>query len=145
MLLARSQFASGRSCNLPPRSRFSVVFLDPRANAELESKFHFALHASHVALPILDPNFTIIQPFQNHKKKNKKFRSYALPLPEGRTGTAWELSRPEISSPPPTNVVSLFTSPLPFSSFSLFPELLVCISMPLTHDQIPSNSTQYNI
>jgi hypothetical protein len=30
-LLARSQFAAGR----PSRSRFSVVFLGPRANAEL--------------------------------------------------------------------------------------------------------------
>jgi hypothetical protein len=33
-LQARSQFASGRSCNRPTRSRFSVVFLGPRANAE---------------------------------------------------------------------------------------------------------------
>jgi hypothetical protein len=29
---------------------FSVVFLDPKANAELVSKFHVALHASHAAL-----------------------------------------------------------------------------------------------
>jgi hypothetical protein len=28
-LLARSQFASGRSCDWPTRSRFSVVILDP--------------------------------------------------------------------------------------------------------------------
>jgi hypothetical protein len=27
-----------------------VVFLDPRANAELVRKFHVALHASHAAL-----------------------------------------------------------------------------------------------
>jgi hypothetical protein len=52
-LLARSQFASGRSCDWPTRSRFSVVFLDPRANAELAAKFHVALHASHAALPIV--------------------------------------------------------------------------------------------
>jgi hypothetical protein len=45
-LLARSQFASGRSCNRPTRLRFSVVFLRPRANAELIPKFHVALHAS---------------------------------------------------------------------------------------------------
>jgi hypothetical protein len=31
-LLAGSQFASGRSCDRPTRSRFSVVFLGPRAN-----------------------------------------------------------------------------------------------------------------
>jgi hypothetical protein len=33
-LLARSQFASGRFCDRPTRSRFSVVFLGPKANAE---------------------------------------------------------------------------------------------------------------
>jgi hypothetical protein len=33
-LLARRQFASGRSCNRPTRLRSSVVFLGPRANAE---------------------------------------------------------------------------------------------------------------
>jgi hypothetical protein len=42
-LLARSQFASGRSCDRPTRSRFSVGFLGPRANAELVPKFHAAL------------------------------------------------------------------------------------------------------
>jgi hypothetical protein len=50
-LLARSQFASGRSCDRPARSSFSVVFLGPRANAELVPKFHVALHDSHEALP----------------------------------------------------------------------------------------------
>jgi hypothetical protein len=30
-----------------------VVFLGPRANAELVSKFHVALHASHAALPMV--------------------------------------------------------------------------------------------
>jgi hypothetical protein len=54
-LLARSQFASGRSCDQPIRSRFSVVFLGPRANAELVPKFHVALHASHAALPMVTP------------------------------------------------------------------------------------------
>jgi hypothetical protein len=51
-LLARSQFASGRSCDRPTRTRFFVVFLGPRANAELVPKFHVALHASHAALPM---------------------------------------------------------------------------------------------
>jgi hypothetical protein len=50
-LLARSQFVSGRCCDRP--TRFSVVFLGPRANSELVSKFHFALHASHAALPTI--------------------------------------------------------------------------------------------
>jgi hypothetical protein len=50
-LLARSQFASGRSWDRPTRSRFSVVFPGPRANAELVPKFHVALHASPAALP----------------------------------------------------------------------------------------------
>jgi hypothetical protein len=52
-LLARSQFAFRRSFYRPIRSRFSVVFLGPRANAELVPKFHVALHASHAALPMV--------------------------------------------------------------------------------------------
>jgi hypothetical protein len=39
------------------RSRFSVVFLGPRVNAELVPKFHVALHASHAALPMLTLKF----------------------------------------------------------------------------------------
>jgi hypothetical protein len=50
-LLARSQFASGRSCDRPTRSRFSVVFLSSRANAELVPKLHVALHIFHASLP----------------------------------------------------------------------------------------------
>jgi hypothetical protein len=38
-LLARSQFASGRSCDLPTRSSFSVVFLGLGANAQFVPKF----------------------------------------------------------------------------------------------------------
>jgi hypothetical protein len=53
LVMARSQFASGKSCDRPTRSRFSVVFLDPRANAELVPKFHIVLHASHAALPVV--------------------------------------------------------------------------------------------
>jgi hypothetical protein len=56
-LLARSQYAFGRSCDRPTRSSFSVVFLGPRANAELVPKFHVALHASHAALPMLTSKF----------------------------------------------------------------------------------------
>jgi hypothetical protein len=52
-LLAKSQFASGRSCDQPTRSRFSVVFVGPRANAELIHRFHVALHASHAAHPMI--------------------------------------------------------------------------------------------
>jgi hypothetical protein len=68
-LLARSQFASGRSCDRPARSRFSVVFLGPRANAELVPKFHVALHAPHAALPMVTlkispcTNVTLISDF----------------------------------------------------------------------------------
>jgi hypothetical protein len=56
-LLARSQFASGKSCDRPTRLRFSVVFLGPRANAELVPKFHVALHASHADLPMVTLKF----------------------------------------------------------------------------------------
>ena len=50
-LPARSQCASGRSCDRPTRSRFPVVFLGPRVN-ELVPKIHVALQASRAALPI---------------------------------------------------------------------------------------------
>jgi hypothetical protein len=52
-LLVRSQFASGRPCDRPTRSRFSVVILGSRSNAELVPKFHVALHGSHAALPMV--------------------------------------------------------------------------------------------
>jgi hypothetical protein len=46
-LLARSQFATGQL-----DQGFSVVFLGPRANAELVPKFYIALHALHAATPM---------------------------------------------------------------------------------------------
>jgi hypothetical protein len=52
-LLARSQFASGRSWDRLTRSRFSVVFFGPKANAELVPKYHVALNLV-VALQITD-------------------------------------------------------------------------------------------
>jgi hypothetical protein len=59
-LLARNQCASLMSCNRPTRSRFSVVFAGPRANAELVPKFHVPLHVSHAALPMVTKSFTLI-------------------------------------------------------------------------------------
>jgi hypothetical protein len=61
-LLARSQFASGRSCDRPTRSRISVVFLGPRANAAFLPKFHVSLHASHTALLMVELK---ISPYTN--------------------------------------------------------------------------------
>jgi hypothetical protein len=58
-LLARSQFASGRPCDRPTRSRLSVVFLCPRANAELVHKFHVAMHTSHATVPMITKNFAL--------------------------------------------------------------------------------------
>jgi hypothetical protein len=52
-LLARSQCASGGSCDRPARARFSAVFLGLGANAELVPRFRVALHASHAALPMI--------------------------------------------------------------------------------------------
>jgi hypothetical protein len=52
-LVARNQFASGRSCDRLTWSKFSMAFLGPRANGELVPKFHVALHASHAALPMV--------------------------------------------------------------------------------------------
>jgi hypothetical protein len=44
---------SARSCDRPNRSSLSVVFLGPRANAELVPKFQVALYASHAALQMV--------------------------------------------------------------------------------------------
>jgi hypothetical protein len=43
-LLAISQFASGRSCDRPTRSSFSVILLRQKENAEFALKFHVPLH-----------------------------------------------------------------------------------------------------
>jgi hypothetical protein len=43
----------GPDANQPTRSRFSVVLLGPRANAELIHKFHVEHCASHATLPIV--------------------------------------------------------------------------------------------
>jgi hypothetical protein len=78
----------------------SVVFLDPRANAELVPKFHVALHASHAALPLVISKFgPKIAPPPNASSKfyyNSALRLHALPIPEGQAGTAWKPSIPEI-------------------------------------------------
>jgi hypothetical protein len=49
---------------LPTRSRFPMVFLGPRANVKLVPKFHDELQSSHAALPMLNQNFTPMQPSQ---------------------------------------------------------------------------------
>jgi len=58
-LLGRSHYASGRSCDRPTRSRFSVVFLGPIANAKLVPQIHVAFHASHSTLPTLSKFLSI--------------------------------------------------------------------------------------
>jgi hypothetical protein len=61
-----------------------------------------------------------MQPFQRHKKD--EFLSYALPLPEGRAGTAWEPAKPEISVLVPTPIMALeLTQPLTEISTSDLP------------------------
>jgi hypothetical protein len=66
-----------RSSGDPPtRSRFSAVFINPAANAELVPKFRCALHASHAALTTatykfrsnVRSNFTMMQPFQWYRR-----------------------------------------------------------------------------
>jgi hypothetical protein len=72
-LLARSQF---ESCDQPTRSRLSVGFLGPRANAELVPKFHVALHASNAALLIVTlkilryTNFGLDHPVHGARHQN---------------------------------------------------------------------------
>jgi hypothetical protein len=117
----------------PSRSRFSVVFLDPRANAELVPKFHVTLHASHAALPLVISKFrpNIGFPPPNNCSKfyyNAALRPYALPILEGQAGTDWEPSKPEIYflAPHPPNVVSLTTSPFLSLSLERVGEVFLC-------------------
>jgi hypothetical protein len=53
----RSYNQNSWSNEFPTRSRFSVVLLDPRANAELVPRLHVALHASYAALPMVTSKF----------------------------------------------------------------------------------------
>jgi hypothetical protein len=59
-LLVRRQFASGRSCDRPTRSRFFVFFFGSRANVEFVTEFSTALHGLHdlhVTFPIVRLKF----------------------------------------------------------------------------------------
>jgi hypothetical protein len=78
--------------DLPNRSRFSVVFLGPRANAELVPKFHVALRASYTALPMVTSKFYYTAAFPTCQKL---YLLLNIPLPEGRAGNAWEPSKPK--------------------------------------------------
>lgn len=50
-LLAISLQASGRSCDQPPCSRFSLIFVGPGASAELVPTFYLALNSSLEVFP----------------------------------------------------------------------------------------------
>jgi hypothetical protein len=125
------------------RSKLSVFFLSSRANAELVPTFHVALFASHapahnvitkISPKRSPPNVKIKIPIPRSKvpaHNNTRFLILYLlhfpklypfsnvPLPEGRVGTAWELSKQiDFSPPPPPNALSVttpHTSPLGFS------------------------------
>jgi hypothetical protein len=58
-LLAESQFASGRPCDQPIPSRFSVAFVVPWAKVELVSEFHGVKCMLH-----MHQNFALVQPSQ---------------------------------------------------------------------------------
>jgi hypothetical protein len=92
-LLARSQFASGRSCNRPTRSKFSVVFLGPRAKAQLVPKF---TRSPPNVIQKLIPIICISSTRRTSGRCLGTFKTVSCP-------------------PPPQNVVSLTISPLSFS------------------------------
>jgi hypothetical protein len=114
--LDRSQSVSGRSCGRPNISRFFVVFLGPRAKAELVPKFHVALHDSHAALP----KFRHIVGLPMLDQISLHFKRYVTKLISFICGastrrTSWHClvtfkigNKP--TSPPP-NAVSLGASP----------------------------------
>jgi hypothetical protein len=67
-----------RSQAIRARSRLLVVFLGPRPNTELVTKFYVPLHVSHAALTMLNQNFTLMKPSQIYYQNN--FQPYALSL-----------------------------------------------------------------
>jgi len=72
-LLARTLYAFGRSCDRLPRSKFLLLFLVPRANAELKPKIHMTLYASHKTLHKTDIKFfTKTQPSPTQSKFSHK-------------------------------------------------------------------------
>jgi hypothetical protein len=84
-----------------------VALFGLRANAEMVTKFHIPLLASHAALPMLATKFQpiVAVPTLGHTfhynaelptSYRKEFRAKALPLPDGRAGTAWEALKSDI-------------------------------------------------
>jgi hypothetical protein len=76
-LLARSRFASIRSCDRPTRSRFSLLFFDPRANTELAPKFQVSLQFQ-ILKTKLEYNETVHQLFIDFKKAYDTVRREVL-------------------------------------------------------------------
>jgi hypothetical protein len=126
----KSQFASGRSSDRPIQSTFSVVFLGPRANAELVPKSHVALHASHaalpivtskfrptVALPMLDQNVAIMRPFRRAKSFTLS-QIYLYQKDERALPGNLQNREKRFLAPPPPSLSSL-SLPLTFSLLSL--------------------------
>ena len=61
-LLARSHYASGRSCDRPTRSICSVAILCPRAKTQSGPQIHVAPHISQAAVPGLYQHFVTMLP-----------------------------------------------------------------------------------
>jgi hypothetical protein len=116
-----------------------VVFLGPRANAELVPKFHVALHASHAALPLLTSKFrpnialpkctpsSVIKIYNNNKKKS----DYMLYLyQKDKRAQPGNLQNRRYSFLPLPHVVSLTTTPTSSLSLSLSLSLSVESQLP---------------
>jgi hypothetical protein len=69
----------GSSCDRPTRSKFSMVFLGPRANLEFVHKYQVARNARHEAISILISKFHPKVP----RNINIKISPNAAPLPQG--------------------------------------------------------------
>jgi hypothetical protein len=141
-LLASSQYASGRSCDLPSRHRFSWFSSVFKQMLRWFPNSKLLLHASHASvtilnssklLPVLDAADSIIFQIIDKTIRNSKFRclseansyyhnvfTFTLFLPEGRAGVAWEPSNKMMLFLPPRKIKCLSLHPLIFSLNLLF-------------------------
>jgi len=76
-LLVRGHYASGRSCDRPTQSRFSMVSLGPIANVKLLPQIHVAIHASHSTLPTLSKNVVNLSRNQIQPKCSNSYAAYS--------------------------------------------------------------------
>jgi hypothetical protein len=113
-LLARSQYASGRSCDRPIPSNFNIVFRGRKAKTTLVPIIRIALYISHAILSTLPKISTHCCPPNTNSAQMLNFFHLPIPsqqstsspskavprlrptLPPERTHTAWKPSQQSV-------------------------------------------------